>query len=281
MGSGRIFPLIDISRKARLKVIEVSRRTGAVHFGGIFSIIDFLIAFYSFSHDINVLDEADASITLNSDLFHDLYMSKGHCYLAQLAAIDSLFSDTDLCKSYLSKTSGFFAHPKRNDHTKIFPVSSGSLGQGIAMANGTALAKQLRRSKEQTWSIIGDGELNEGVVNEVIQFSAQRNLNHVIVIDNNKQESLDFTVNIVNNGDLKTKFSCLKVHYFEADGHDVISLVKMISEITTLQGSVIVNLLTIKGKGISFMERIPHWHSRRLKDDEWQKAMKELGDLDA
>tara|TARA_E500000178_G_scaffold353605_1_gene419975 strand:- start:837 stop:1658 length:822 start_codon:yes stop_codon:yes gene_type:complete len=269
------------SKTARLKTIDVSSRVGAVHFGGIFSIIDFFIAFYASFSGINLNKNTLKPKKITEKLFPELFMSKGHCYLAQLVALDTLFENSAFSHKYLCDGSGFFGHPKRQEKSNLFPVSSGSLGQGITMANGAALANKLLRNGNTVWTVIGDGELNEGSVNEAIQFSNQRRLRHVIVIDNNKQESLDFTAEILSNGLLEERFKGYGVNFLTCDGHHLPSLIKVIEKINKKDGTTILNLDTIKGFGVKFMEKDPKWHSRRMSEEEYDLSRAELGSTNA
>jgi transketolase len=257
------------SKIARLKVIDVSARVGAVHFGGIFSIIDFFIAFYGHFSASNLTASVLTPKKLMDQNFPELFMSKGHCYLAQLAALDTLFENSNFCEKYLCDGSDFFGHPKRKNQSKLFPVSSGSLGQGITMANGAALANKLLGNNNTVWTVIGDGELNEGAVNEAIQFSAQKRLRHVVVIDNNKQESLDFTAAILSNGHVEDRFKAYDVNFISCNGHHLPKLLEVFEKLKTSDGTTILNLETIKGSGVKFMERDPKWHSRRMSKEEF------------
>ena len=222
--------------------------------------------------------KADKFIDLEKEVesLPDLFMSKGHCYLAQLAAIDALRDNNELCNSYLKEGSEFFGHPKRLKQSTVFNVSSGSLGQGITMANGVALAYKIRGLPNKTWSVIGDGEFNEGSCNEAINFMSQHQLEHIVVLDNNKQESLTFTESILSNGNIGKRLSALNINFHEIDGHNSRDLNKIINELSSMKGPCFLSLNTIKGKGVSFMEKNPVWHSRRFKGDEMNRALSEL-----
>ena len=259
----------DVAQTARKNVLRVANRVGAVHFGGIFSLIDFLVAYYQHYSD-------NAFPTRVHNDISDLMMSKGHCYLAQLAVLDAINMNDDLCDLYLEKGTSYFGHPKRIENSIYFQVSSGSLGQGLAMTQGVALANKLQRLNKKTWCIIGDGELNEGVCQEALIFASQHQLNVVVVLDNNKQQSLDLTSNILDNGVLKDRVSSLEMDYYEVDGHCHTTLQKTIAEICTHRGPVFLDLNTIKGKGVSFMERVTKWHSTRLRNNEFKEAWNEL-----
>jgi transketolase len=260
----------NISRLARQYVLDTSDRIGAVHFGGIFSIIDFLVAYY-------IEDGRKASKRSRSgNNFDELFFSKGHCYLAQLAVLDAIAGSPTLTMQYLTTGSSYFGHPKRTTDDTIFPVSSGALGQAITMANGASLGNKFLNSNVRTWTILGDGELNEGACSEALLFAQQHALNHIFVLDDNKQESLEKTSNILSNGCLKARIEGIGMKFYETDGHDVDILIQVIRHLDSTSGPIFLSLDTIKGKGVSFMEKVPAWHSRRLKNNEYFDASEEI-----
>lgn len=259
-----------ISRQARQYVLDVANKVGAVHFGGIFSIIDFLVAYYQ---EKNIVNTKSSTQNINQD---ELYFSKGHCYLAQLAVLDAINGSVSLTEKYLESGSVFFGHPKRIDGNQTFLVSAGSLGQAITMANGASLGDKLMGNKNKIWTIIGDGEFNEGSCSEALLFAKQHSLNHIFVLDNNQQESLERTDNILSNRDIKKRIEAFDIKYTENYGHDVASLRVLINRLSNLEGPIFLNLNTVKGKGVSFMEGVTDWHSRRLKNDDYALASQEL-----
>lgn len=262
--------MLEVSKTARLNVLRVANRVGGVHFGGIFSLIDFLAAYY-LRYGVPY-----SSMNLENSVGPDLLISKGHCYLAQLAVVDAINNNTDHCDMYLRDGSTYYGHPKRLANNDLFKVSSGSLGQGLVMSQGIALAKKLKEKTDKTWCVIGDGELNEGACQEALTFASQHQLEVVIVLDNNKQESLDFTENILGNGDLMVRISSLKMQYINVDGHNISDLNLAMTQIDNTFGPVFLNLDTIKGKGVSFMEKVTKWHSTRLRDNQYDLACREL-----
>jgi transketolase len=260
----------ELNNIARLNVLNVAQRVGGVHFGGIFSIIDFLVAYYSkYGTFVN------SNSKRNTD-HSDLFMSKGHCYLAQLAAVDAINQNSNHCDKYLLEGSGYFGHPAKSEENFPSPVSSGALGQGIVMSQGVALAKKLTGSQQKTWCIIGDGELNEGSCQEALAFASQHQLNIVVVLDNNKQVSLALTEDVLSNGDISQRISAFDINYLEINGHCSSSIDQALIEINNLNGPIFLNLNTIKGKGVSFMEKVTKWHSTRLRNDEYELAAREI-----
>jgi len=252
-----------ISKKLRLKALSVAKRVGAIHVGGIFSSLEFIYSFYKFSLE-------------NDKKELKFIISKGHCYLAQLIVLEELGIEKNICNSYLLEGTSFFGHPKRVSNNSNFIVSAGALGQGITMGNGIAFAQKIKKSKIQTWTLIGDGELNEGSCNEAFLFAAQHNLNHIFVLDNNKQESLDLTEEIQTNGDIKSRIESYGIQYKSIEGHNIFEIMRIIDYLSNKSGPFFLDLQTIKGKGVSFMEGNPIWHSRRFKNNELPDAIQEL-----
>lgn len=266
-------------RNIRKTILDVASRVGGVHIGGIFSILDFLLLFYSkaFATVKDVEKYYYGQIPLDE---FEVIVSKGHCYLAQLAVLDYLYGVKHYTESYLKPGGKYFGHPKRDVDSSHFPISSGSLGQGLAFSNGLALSNLTSDNKKRVLVIIGDGELNEGVCTESMLFAVQHKLPITYILDNNKQMSLDRTEKIFSNGDLRSRFPSYGLPLYELDGHDYGELMKLINRIfsfgSVAHGPEIVLLNTVKGKGVSFMENEPKWHSRRLKDDEYERACSEL-----
>jgi len=263
---------------ARKKIIEVAERVEGAHIGGSFSIIDFMICLY----DTYLIDGLSP---------HDLYegkfssrpklaFSKGHCYLAQLAALDVTCGQDFYVGNYMKSGGIFFGHPKRIDGNDNFTVSTGALGQGLTFANGVALSEKMRGSSRCVISIIGDGELNEGSCWEAIDFAQQHQLQHLFVIDNNNQMSLGRTTDILGFKNITNILNAANIKTYEIDGHSHEAISGLLTDLILnkgyLNGPACIVLNTIKGKGVSFMESDFKWHHRRFKNDEYQLAKIEL-----
>lgn len=267
--------------KARLAVVDVAERVGGVHFGGIFSCVDFLSVFYGFQRKkLEAAGRAlhDYYFGQDFNISHPLIFSKGHCYLAQLVCLDSVFEMDHYASLYLSDGTQFFGHPKRDAFNLHFPVSAGSLGQGAVFANGKALAAKLNCTDVTMWVLLGDGEFNEGAVTEALLFAVQHCLSIVFVLDNNGQQSLQFTAEILSNRDIQRRVEGLGMTFFDIEGHNHDALWDLIVDIDNglAQFPIFVNMRTVKGFGVSFMEKDFKWHSRRLKGDELTLARDEL-----
>jgi transketolase len=157
-------------------------------------------------------------------------------------------------------------------------ISSGSLGQGLSIANGMALAARLDKSDIRVYCLMGDGETNEGQVWEAAMTAGHFKLDNVCaIIDFNKLQIDGFCCDIKNMAPYVHKWKDFGWHTIEADGHDVVQLMDALDEAATVKDepSVIV-AYTVKGKGVSFIENKVEWHGIAPKKDEYEKAVKEL-----
>jgi transketolase len=274
--------LEKLSRQARLKIIEKAQVLGGCHIGGSFSLIDFLISYYN---KINSSLSQRQKKRFYEGLYpisQELILSKGHCYISQLAALDTIFKNSTYLDSYMKKDSLYFGHPKMQPDNFHFPVSSGSLGQGVTYANGLALGNKLLKNNKLTISIMGDGELNEGSCTEAMLFAVTKKIPHIFILDNNQLMSLDLTKNIFDNGNIKMRMKAYGFKVIEVDGHNRNELNKLVDLIFKLNSNyyekemLFVNLKTNKGHGVSFMSKNSIWHHRRFKNDEYDKAVREL-----
>ena len=264
---------------ARKKTIQIAEAIGGAHIGGIFSIIDFMICLYE-----GYINDGLSPKDLYKGKFFSrpkIVFSKGHCYLAQLVALDEICGENFYTNNYMKEGTYFFGHPKRIIGNDNFSVSTGALGQGITFANGIALSEKITGHVDGgVISIIGDGELNEGSCWEAIQFAQQHQLKHIIIIDNNNQMSLGKTEDILSFRNITEMLNIINITTYKISGHDHSEIKKIIlnnifnKNFNNFPICIVLN--TIKGKGVSFMEGDFKWHHRRFKNDEYQLALNEL-----
>jgi len=155
--------------------------------------------------------------------------------------------------------------------------SNGSLGHGLSMAIGIALAAKKRHLGFKTYVLLGDGECNEGSVWEAVMSAPQLELDNLIaVVDYNKLQSDGDSKKIINFADLASKFKCFGWDTQEVDGHDISALVHVfeLKPVTGKPKMIVAN--TIKGKGISFMENNNEWHHNRLTKVNYDLALSEI-----
>ena len=250
-----------LSYQSRIDIVNAVKSARGGHLGGSLSVIDILSSIYCF----------------NEEYDFELLLSKGHCVLAWLSILKQIGEITyvDFSKFYLDG-SKFAGHPKRGS-SKSITWSTGSLGHGLSISCGKALAKP----QKKYICIIGDGETNEGSIWEGLMFLSQHKLiNLIVVIDNNKLESLDKTENILSIEDLDKRLSGFNFLNLRVDGHNHYELTNIFHEFfqNKYNKPLVLTADTIKGKGVSFMENITMWHHRKLKDEEYNLAIQELQD---
>jgi transketolase len=156
-------------------------------------------------------------------------------------------------------------------------MTTGSLGHGISCAAGMALAAKISGKNWKVFCVVGDGECNEGSVWETLLFAAQQNLkNLIIIVDNNKMESLDLTKNILSIEPLAEKFTSFNFEVREIDGHNFEEVFAALTTQPKFNKPVIIVANTVKGKGVSFMENTPMWHYRAPSEAELKNGLAEL-----
>lgn len=257
--------------KLRQDIIQSLAAAGSGHPGGSLSAIDILTVLYYQEMEITPENYAEK----NRDHF---ILSKGHAAPAWYAVLadKGFFPKEDLLQ--LRKFGNHLqGHPDRLK-TKGVDSSSGSLGQGLSIANGLALAKRLDGNQKKVYVLLGDGELQEGQIWEAAMTAAHYKLNSVIALIDNNGLQIDGTNQAVMAvEDLGEKFAAFNWHVLKADGHDLDSLTQAIQQAKAYeQGPTVIVCNTIKGKGISFMENQVGWHGKAPSADEAQQAIAEL-----
>lgn len=269
-----MFNVVDAVEKARQIRYEVVRMIGpgnAGHYGGSLSVVDILAVLYFGRMRYNPADPA----MKDRDR---LILSKGHAAPAQYAALSiaGFFSTGELTtlKQIGSRLQG---HPDLRRLPGI-EANTGSLGQGLSIGVGMALANRIRSESSRVYVVLGDGELQEGQVWEAAMAAAHYGLERLTaVVDHNGLQATGMITSRMSLGDLSGKWRAFGWHVCEADGHDVADLNSAFDEADNSTGvpSVII-ARTVKGKGVSFIEGIPAYHNGALTSDEHQRALAEL-----
>ncbi len=261
--------LENLSKDIRLDIIKTGYLAGikGAHFGGCLSIVEILATLYSeFVHyNIKELEYRDRVV-----------LSKGHAALALYCTLyeKGIITKEDL-KTFEQDGSDFIAHSKRNI-VKGQEFSGGSLSLGLSHAVGVAYACKLKGLANRIYVILGDGELNEGLIWESLMFASHHKLNNLTVIIDHNHLQADGTIEeVMDTAPLKKKLSSFGFDTQEADGHSVEELYLALSHPSDTQPSAII-AETIKGKGISFMEGKAKWHHGDLNELRYNKALKEL-----
>lgn len=256
--------------KARKGIIEGVYNAKSGHPGGSLSIADLLTYLYFEKMNVNVSDPDDS----DRDRF---VLSKGHCAPALYAvlALKGYFSEKEL-KSLRHIGAMLQGHPCI--HTKGIDMSSGSLGQGISAACGMALAGKLDGKSYKVYTVLGDGEIEEGQVWEAAMFAAHKNLDNLIAVVDNNGLQIDGTIQEVCSPEpITDKFAAFGWHVITMDAHDFDSIENAFAEADKISGKpVAIIQKSIKGKGVSFMENQVSWHGSAPNKEQYEQAMSEL-----
>lgn len=205
-------------------------------------------------------------------------LSKGHAapgYYATLAN-RGFFPVEDL-KNLRHIGAYLQGHPDMK-HTPGVDMSSGSLGQGISVAVGMATSAKLNNEDYRVYTLLGDGEIEEGQVWEAAMFAGHKKLDNLVVIIDNNNLQIDGTIDEVNSPyPIDKKFEAFNFHVINVDGNNFEQLDKAFKEARTVKGQpTAIIAKTVKGKGISFMENQVSWHGAAPNDEQYEMAMKEL-----
>ncbi len=255
----------------RKDIIEGTYNAKSGHPGGSLSIADVLAYLYFMEMNIN-------PSAPNSPERDRLVLSKGHAAPALYAALAArgYFPREDI-KTLRKSDSYLQGHPNMN-YIPGVDMSTGSLGQGISVAAGMALASKREGGKFRVYTILGDGELEEGQVWEAAMFAAAKHLDSLTVIVDNNDLQIDGTVEEVNSPyPIPEKFAAFGFHTIEICGHCFDEIEKAFKEAKATKGKpTAIIMKTVKGKGVSFMENKVNWHGSAPNKEQYDEAMAEL-----
>lgn len=263
-----------LARKAnelRITILQMVVRAGAGHIGGAYSAIDLMTAIY-----FRVLNHDPTNPAWpGRDWF---ILSKGHGCLALYAVLAGTgYFPSSRLEEFEVDGGLLGGHPERGRIPGV-EVTSGSLGHGLSLGIGMALAAKMDGEGHRVFVVLSDGECNEGSVWEGVMSAAQLKLDNVtMIIDNNKLESLAPTSDILKIEPMGDKLCSFGWAVREIDGHDLPQIVDALEAAPFESGkpSAIV-AHTTKGKGVSFMENVPKWHLRGPSEEEAKIAFAEL-----
>ncbi|MBE6844455.1 MAG: transketolase [Ruminococcus sp.] len=262
--------LMATACKVRKGIIEGTYNAKSGHPGGSLSIADTLT--YLYFEKMNV--SADKSEDADRDRF---VLSKGHCApaLYSVLALKGYFPESEL-KSLRHIGAMLQGHPCIK--IKGVDMSSGSLGQGISAACGMALAGKLDNKSYKVYTVLGDGEIQEGQVWEAAMFAAHNKLDNLVaVVDNNGLQIDGAITEVCSPEPITDKFAAFGWHVITMDAHDFDSIEKAFAEADTVSGKpVVIIQKSVKGKGVSFMENQVSWHGTAPNKEQYDMAMDEL-----
>jgi len=267
--------LKQISLTIRKRTIETSAKARIPHLGSCLSCVELLTALYW--NELNI--DPKAPMEPERDRF---VLSKGHGapVLFQVLAERGFFP-VERLEQFGKPGSVFHEHPPKPGYIEGVEAATGSLGHGLPMALGMAIAKRIQGSKSRCYALLSDGECNEGSIWESAMLAAAQEVNQLTaIVDYNKWQATGRSHEIMALESLAEKWEAFGWHTQEIDGHDLESIGKAFASARdeTNKPSIIV-AHTIKGKGVSFMEDDNNWHYRTPNQEELAAAMKELKDV--
>lgn len=257
--------------RLRRTVLDMAHAGSTAHIGCAFSIIEILAVLYR-DHLRYPYDDPNAE---GRDY---LVLSKGHGVMAQYACMRELgwISEAQV-SDYFSDGSDLKG--LSDSRVRGLEVTSGSLGHGLPVAVGLALASKRNRTDQKVYAIVGDGETNEGAIWEAMLLAAHHRLDNLIVlIDKNDFQAMGRTDEVVALGSLVSKIAAFGFECAEVNGHDEAALGAAITALVSHRDGrpKAIVAQTVKGKGVGFMEADNRWHYLRLDDDSYNRAVAAL-----
>lgn len=263
--------LQEKANNIRKNIVEVVYNAASGHPGGSLSIADILSVLYFKELNIDVNNPKDE----NRDR---VVLSKGHCAPALYSALaEKGFLPKEDLKTVRKLNSYLQGHPDMK-HTNGVDITSGSLGQGLSIANGMALAGKLDNKGYRVYCICGDGEIQEGQIWEAAMSSSHYKLDNICVIVDNNNLQIDGSVdNVMNPYPIDKKFESFGFNVLVIDGHNINEIVDAFENAKQTKGKpTAIIAKTTKGKGVSYMENQAGWHGKAPKEEEYKIAMEEL-----
>jgi transketolase len=260
--------LNKIANRLRMDIVDMIYNAKSGHPGGSLSVVDILTVLYYKEMNLNLDDQGKR--------IDKLVLSKGHAAPALYATLASIgILDKDLLNSLRKYDSTLEGHPS----IKIpgIDAASGSLGQGLSIANGMGLAKKIDNKPGYVYVIIGDGELEEGQNWEAFMTTNKYNLNNVIIfIDQNGLQIDGDIVEVKKLENIDKKIASFGLNILKCNGNNIDEVQQAIAIAKKSDKPTCIIAKTIKGKGVSFMENEASWHGKSLTDEEYIKAKNEL-----
>ena len=273
MNNDKKLALRKIATRVRMGVIEGVFHAKSGHPGGSLSSADILTYLYFEKMNINPENPSDE----NRDR---LVLSKGHAAPVLYSVLANRgYFDTEMLSTLRHVGSILQGHP---DMKKIpgVDMSSGSLGQGISAATGMALSAKHFGNDYKVYTILGDGEIQEGQVWEAAMFASHKKLNNLTVIVDNNNLQIDGSIDAVNSPyPIDEKFKAFGFEVIVIDGHNFDEIEAALEKAGTFDKPLAIIANTVKGKGVSFMENQVGWHGSAPNEEQYNTAMAELSAL--
>src|SRR5689334_16934883 len=264
-----------MASQIRRDIVRMVHGAASGHPGGSLGCTEFFTALYFkvMKHDPNFDMNA-----MNEDVF---FLSNGHIspvFYSSLAR-SGYFNVKELA-TFRKINSRLQGHPTTHEGLPGIRVATGSLGQGMSVAIGAALAKKLNNEQNVVYSLHGDGELQEGQNWEAIMIAPNHNVDNLIAtVDWNGQQIDGPTYKVNDLGNIRTKFEAFGWYTMEMNGNDIDEVIHTLEEAKSLVGKgkpIAIIMRTIMGKGVDFMENDHNWHGVAPNDEQLKNALKQI-----
>lgn len=267
----QIEELKQISNNVRKNIVKMVYTAKSGHPGGSLSCADILTVLYFNQMNINPKDPKAEE----RDRF---VLSKGHCSpaLYSVLAQRGYFDESELL-TFRKINSNMQGHPDMNKVPGV-DMTTGSLGQGLSVANGMALSSKLNKQGFRVYCLLGDGEIEEGQVWEAAMTSSKYKLDNLCVIVDNNNLQIDGNIQDVKGlKNIERKFESFGFKVISIDGNNIEQIIDAFNEAKITKGiPTAIIAKTVKGKGVSFMENIANWHGKAPNEEEYNIAIEEL-----
>ncbi len=267
--------LKEIASQVRRDIVRMVHDANSGHPGGSLGCADFMTALY---FKIMKHDPSFKMDGINEDVF---FLSNGHIsplFYSVLARAG--YFDIKELSTFRLLNSRLQGHPTTHEDLPGVRVASGSLGQGMSVANGAALTKKLNSDKNLVFSLHGDGELDEGQIWEAVLFAAHHKIDNLIsTIDWNGQQIDGPTDSVMSLGNIQQKFEAFGWLTLAVNGNDMDELVATLEKAKSMTGlgkPIAIMMHTIMGKGVDFMEGKHEWHGIAPNDEQLASALAQL-----
>jgi transketolase len=258
----------SIAKEIRRQIVTMNAKSGASHSGTALSAVDILTVLYFKILNINPQQPL-------AEVRDKFILSKGHGSSALYATLSTRgFFDKKLLEGFYVDEGTLPGHLDKEAAHGV-EVSSGSLGHGLSIGIGMAIANRVNSNNSKVYVLCGDGELDEGSMWEAIMFAAHRKLNNLtLIVDYNKLQGYGSTNEVINLEPLDKKFLAFNWSVTSIDGHNFKEIEEALSLQTDMPKVIIAN--TIKGKGVSYMENEFVWHYKSPNSEQLKQALGEL-----
>ena len=268
--------LTEIASQIRRDIVRMVHGSASGHPGGSLGCADLLTALY-----FKVMNHTAQPFDMDAKGQDVFVLSNGHIspVFYSVLARSGYFPVEEL-GTFRKINSRLQGHPTTHEGLPGVRIATGSLGQGMSVAIGVALAKKLNNDQSVVYSLHGDGELQEGQNWEAILFAPNKNVDNLIVTVDWNGQQIDGTTYKVNDlGNIREKFDAFGWHTLEMNGNDMDEVVHTLTEAKSLVGKgkpIAIIMRTIMGKGVEFMENDHNWHGVAPNDDQLKKALEVL-----